>query len=287
MNMPIDPEVLQQLRSNDKKLTSLDLCNDPLTFEDILLLTQALEHNDNLTDLDLTSTGIDDACVRLLAKIDNSALRILHLGDNKIGSEGAKAFEHNRTYTCILFAKNPIGPEGAIALARNITLRNLDLGWCDIGDLGCQALLANPRFEDLWLPANKITHEGFKNVSGPHPSLRELHLIFNPIGDEGAIKIAQTLAKGPRLHELDLHQTSLTDKGALAFKGNTTIQELDLTRNNIREETIKLLREDFAHTVLHQTFEKSLSISTKRPSSPSGQESSDISPRPERRIKYR
>lgn len=253
-NMPISEEILNQIRANDACLTTLDLSQQQLTSDDISQLILALVNNTTIQELDLSECGLDNASAMLLAALHHPTLRILELSSNpEIDHEGASAFEHNTSYTTLSLTDNlKIGPLGAKKLVKNTTLKALDLGWCNVGDEGCDAILCNNTLESLSLMGNNITINGFKNLRGPHPSLVTLSIGFNHLGNQCVRWLAETLATSTKLIELDLRAAHIADRGVLGFLGNQTLRELDLRGNRITEGSIQQLRKDFSR---HKLFE--------------------------------
>eukprot|EP01090_Pellita_catalonica_P001030 TRINITY_DN1075_c0_g3_i3.p1 TRINITY_DN1075_c0_g3~~TRINITY_DN1075_c0_g3_i3.p1 ORF type:complete len:409 (+),score=54.50 TRINITY_DN1075_c0_g3_i3:548-1774(+) len=135
-------------------------------------------------------------------------LQTLHLGYNKIGTEGAvtiaQALRHHPSLQYLNLWDNNIGPNGASAIARalqlNTSLKELYLNDNNIGTEGAsviaQALGDNTSLQTLYLSDNKIGAEGASAIAkalGDNCSLLEVNLFVNLIGAEGACAIAQAL----------------------------------------------------------------------------------------------
>ncbi|GCA62543.1 hypothetical protein KIPB_004209 [Kipferlia bialata] len=121
---------------------------------DIAALASILPGLSDLTWLDLSNLGIGDNGAALLAKGLPKSLqsarscfaRRLDLSHNSIGAEGTIALISRLpdTITHINLEGNPIGPRGAAAIGSTLKelpkLRELRIGSCKIGLLGCAAL---------------------------------------------------------------------------------------------------------------------------------------------------
>ncbi|MGB6976419.1 MAG: hypothetical protein WBE18_03065 [Gammaproteobacteria bacterium] len=196
--MPIDPEILRRLNTNDPGLILLDLSKRNLTDIDVVKIVNALKNNTKVT--------------------------MLNLIWNSIGPEGAKALaealQTNFLLTSLKFGGNQMGDEGMQVLAQvletNMTVTELDLADNQIGDKGAQTLAKSLKFN------RKLT---------------ALNLAWNLIGDEGVEALMQALQCNTKLTRLDLTYNNITDKGARfieeALKTNTTLIKLNLQWNPI------------------------------------------------------
>jgi len=180
------------------------------------------------------------------------SLRILKLGFNGIGPEGAKAlaeaissvrhaardaagksFGPRATASVVVgeldLACNAIGPEGARALGAALDdgVSKLDLGNNGIGCVGAKdlarALVSNSTTTELSLAGNEIKGTGAwwiaaflaktKHVSG----LTTLDLGSNAVGDAGACDLAEEMTECVSLRHLDLRRNDITRIGAESF----------------------------------------------------------------------
>jgi Ran GTPase-activating protein (RanGAP) involved in mRNA processing and transport len=157
-----------------------------------------------------------------------AVLTTLHLYNNNIGDDGAKAIAEalkvNVVLTTLGLSNNNIGPEGAKAIADALKsgtamLSNLELGSNNIGPEGAKAI-----------------------VKSGTAILKNLELYGNNIGDEGAIAIAKALQSGMAvLTTLWLHNNQIGDKGAKAIadalkSGTTMLTTLYLNNNGIGDD---------------------------------------------------
>ncbi len=96
----------------------------------------------------------------------------------------------------------------------------LDLENCRFGDaLRMTFRLGFPALEDLDLSFNEITDAGVVALlgTGVPQRLKRLVLGGNPIGDEGAIALADALANSPALENLNLRMTNIGTAGRAAL----------------------------------------------------------------------
>eukprot|EP00962_Isochrysis_galbana_P025283 scaffold7764_cov94-Isochrysis_galbana.AAC.1 len=136
------------------------------------------------------------AVVAVLAAGAAPKLRVLSLGENSIGDEGARAL--------------------AGALPRATALKELDLYNNSIGAEGARALAgalpSATALEKLYLNSNSIGDEGARALAVALPSataLKELNLENNSIGDEGARALAVALPSATALKVLCLKNNSI------------------------------------------------------------------------------
>lgn len=127
--------------------------------------------------------------------------------------------------------KQALGVEGAIRVLQSIDgnrqIRSLLLGTDGLGDRGATAAAAlirearAPALETLYLGCNHIGEAGLSALvdalARDDSPVRALWLKRNPIGPEGASRIAELLRRQPSLRVLDLTNTALTDAGAVVI----------------------------------------------------------------------
>lgn len=214
----------------------------------------------HLEDCGLTAAG----CERLAAALrDKAELRELVLSSNAVGEEGARALcqglaaapcplEALRLESCGL-SSGSCEAVGAVLAAKD-SLREVDVSSNQLGDAGvarlCAELLkARCRVQTLWLWECGLTAAGCRELSGvlrAKESLRELSLADNPLGDDGARLLCESLLEpGCRLQSLWLRSCNLTAAccphlGAVLAR-NQHLQELQLTRNPLGDAGVQQL----------------------------------------------
>ena len=202
--------LLQELNSLQKtKPQELYLSNNMLVypgvygleiFETFLNLDFSL-----LSTLDLSSNGIDDEAVEILAPsfYRLKGLCIFNLGGNKITKKGAITLASNLSYLVSLehfiISFNPIGSKGASTIVGALTVLE--------------------RLHSLNLVENGIGNDGFEGVSGVAvhlPScvnLKNICIGGNKIDDEGGKILGNNLRQGPIRVNLDVSNNKIGKKG--------------------------------------------------------------------------
>ena len=198
--------------------------------EQVSTVAQALQHNTNLTSLDLRSNKSGAAGVRAISSACYGLIS-LHLGDNQLGdaaaSEVARLLEtENASLQKLNLSNNGISDDGVVLIVKSLTNPNLALSF-------------------LSLSGNGITKRGVAALGAllhrQHCTLKELILNDNPIGDGGAAAIASGLEKLEKLH---LSGCGIQEAGALALASAvaTTSCGLLLGRNAIGAHARRILQ---------------------------------------------
>ena len=237
-------------------------------------LAKALSAGSALQELDLACsahgvTGLggyhglgDDGAKRFGAVLaaHPSLLRVLRLGRNNIGVEGARALAAmlgvGSLRSLDLSSNHDIGDEGAAALAAALvanptSLLELNLNCIRSGPAAAAtalatALGANSALEKLSLNCTEVRDEGAKALAAAlcaNSGLQELALRDTFIGRPGAVALAQALASNTTLRELNISNSRderegaacanhVRDAGAVAFAQalgeNSTLVKLRL-----------------------------------------------------------
>ncbi|RZI46971.1 hypothetical protein EDM53_03465 [Rickettsiales endosymbiont of Peranema trichophorum] len=206
------------------KLRSLPSKGDPFLDEGLNL---------NLSNNDINDTVLKEAVslmrdkVRSLSVLDLSGNRITEEGIHHIGGLLQQDAQQNGGLTHLYLQRNLIGELGAISLA--------------------VALCGNRALKHLDLSDNRIGSEGAKTIieAVSHiPSVEGLVLRSNRIGQEIA-ELLVALLKDSNLATLDLRDNQVGDNvvSILAKKefSNTALRYLDLSKNDIRGESIQAI----------------------------------------------
>jgi uncharacterized protein (TIGR02996 family) len=129
-----------------------------------------------------------------------------------------------------------------VSIIRSLTVRDQRITTPTLAALFASAL--PDRIEDLNFSECKIGSQGMLALTKARlPHLRRLRLYKNPIGDRGAISLAQS-ASLPNLHYLDLSETRIGNKGIVALSNAhhlRQLSQLDLVGNQIEAEGAKAL----------------------------------------------
>ncbi|XP_062892821.1 NACHT, LRR and PYD domains-containing protein 3-like [Mobula hypostoma] len=225
------------LRDPNCKLQILGLWNVGLTDSGTEDLTSALRTNRSLTELDLGSNDLGDSGVKLVSaalRDPESKLQKLDLTRVELTDSGAEDL--------------------AFALSTNRSLRELDLSKNTLGDSGVKFLseaLRDPecKLQSLGLICNNLTAActaDLASIVSANPSLVELKLGINELGDVGVKLLTATLKKRDcKLQRLQLDENGLTGSCvkdlASALGAGSSLTGLDLSYNQLGDLGVKQL----------------------------------------------
>jgi Leucine-rich repeat (LRR) protein len=224
-------KALRQLAlCNITSLQSLDLSNNDLGGAELEKLAPALCRNTSIEVLDMSWNDLNDKrSTRYLRDIlrCNKTITTLALNRNRFG-ETATAVEHM-----------------AYGLGSNSTLLKIDLSDCALGDGGVSTLAQTGSFTTLVevkIGLNSMTSTGvgvLLEALEEASHITDLDLQGNPIGDEGAVRLAIRSLRNnalPTLTSLSLDNCGIGDDGFIALvsalEQNTSLLLLDLRRNH-------------------------------------------------------
>ncbi|XP_046841908.1 NLR family CARD domain-containing protein 3-like [Xenia sp. Carnegie-2017] len=262
----------EALKSENCKLTKLDLGNNNIGYESAKYLRDALESEScKLTELDLSFYIIGDEGAKYFTealKSENCKLTKLTLQRVRIGDKGAKYLSkalksENCKLTTLGLGKNSIKDTGAKYLSEalkseNCKLTKLPLHCNNIGCTGAKYLSEalkseNCKLTELFLNENEIGDEGAKSLSEALESenckLTELQLNRNQIGDKGARYLSKALkSDNCKLTSLNLSSNQIGDEGAKYLSetlksDNCKLTQFYLDHNKLGDEGAKYLCE--------------------------------------------
>ncbi|XP_055501296.1 NACHT, LRR and PYD domains-containing protein 3-like [Leucoraja erinacea] len=225
------------LMSPSCRLETLILGRNDLTEQCGEDLISIVRTNRILKKLDLKYNRLKDAGVKKLS---------VALKDTDCETETLGLWDNDFTYCCC--------EELALALKTNQSLRNLDLGCNEIGDLGIKLLCTaikndGCKLEKLELRQTGLTEECceyFSSTLRTSQRLIHLELGYNNLGDVGIQRLSEAL-KDPncKLQTLGLYRNNLTNACcpdlASALIASSTLTELNLASNNLRDSGVKSL----------------------------------------------
>ncbi|KPI89765.1 putative Leucine-rich repeat protein [Leptomonas seymouri] len=211
-----------------------------------------------ITSVDLTGNNISsDDCIELVKQYISKMVNLesLDLKDNKIGPQGAiylfDTLRENCPHLTFLDVnENAIQDEALYPLAlllQSVKLRTLNVVTNHITPRGlptlCDGVVACPTLTELSLAFNLLGDEGgivVAQMLSNHPSLTSLDLSDNRIGDGAAVAIAEAfiLSHFSRLESLNLSVNHMGDLGfqalaeALTKTSNKNFSALDLACND-------------------------------------------------------
>ncbi|XP_072133414.1 uncharacterized protein [Mobula birostris] len=252
--------------STNPKLTELNLSYNKLGDSGVKLVSAALKNSDCkiqklwLMDVGLTDSAAGDFVSALSTK---TSLMVLSLNNNKLQDSGVKLVSAALMKSRCKLQELGLGDVGltdsgagdlASALRTNPSLTELNLNDNLLGDSGVKLLsaaLGNPecKLQKLQLDNIGLTDSGAKDLASAlstNPSLTELNLSVNKLGDSG-VKLVSEALRNPecKIQKLGLRDVGLTDSGAgdlaSALRTNPSLTELNLNDNQLGDSGVKLL----------------------------------------------
>ncbi|XP_072132691.1 uncharacterized protein [Mobula birostris] len=227
----------EALKESHCQIQRLNLWNVGLTDSGAEDLASALRTNRSVTELDLGCNDLGDSVVKLVSaalRDPESKLQKLDLTRVELTDSGAEDL--------------------AFALSTNRSLRELDLSKNTLGDSGVKFLseaLRDPecKLQSLGLICNNLTaacSEDLASVVGANPSLLELKLGINELGDEGVKLLTAALKKQDcKLQRLQLDENGLTgscvEDLASVLGAGSSLTGLDLSYNQLGDLGVKQL----------------------------------------------
>ena len=201
---------------------------------------------------------------------DCNNLQTLHLDQNGIGADGAKALakglQHCNNLLTLHLDQNDIGADGAKALAEGLqhcnNLQTLHLGLNNIGADGAKALAEGLQhcnnLQTLLLGGNNIGADGAKALAEGLQHCNNLQTLLlggNNIGADGAKALAESLQHCNNLQTLLLGNNNIGADGAKAFAEHcNNLQILHVNGNGIGDDSAKAFGESLQHCNNLQTL---------------------------------
>ncbi|RLN98230.1 hypothetical protein BBJ28_00000019 [Nothophytophthora sp. Chile5] len=246
----VPAKALIRTRFGESFVTTLSLSGNRLQDSDMVLLANALVHNNCLLDLTLSYNAIAELGSTLLAAAlaANSHLRTLDLRHNRIGKDGitpwlGPTMRANHSLRELKLSHNAIGNTKAVELLESLSPKVLT------EEEQLKALIANRR-RDTTIQEDKA----LLNDDEPFNStLTTLLLSDAGISDEAAPYIEHVLARTRSLTHLNLSCNAFTSAGGIAIarglKQNSTLRYLNYRENKVEESAaVALLSALVAHS---------------------------------------
>jgi serine/threonine protein kinase/hemoglobin-like flavoprotein/Ran GTPase-activating protein (RanGAP) involved in mRNA processing and transport len=211
-------------------------------------------HLAELRRLDLNHDGIGAGGAAALAVSPHLGnIAELLLARNELGRDGLELLLSARRLEDLQvldLAGNRLGAAGVMLLAAaplSRRLRSLDVSDNGLGDAGLAALVGAPHLaalQRLRVASNAFTAGSAGLLGGSLPQLQELDLSHNPLGDDGAAALADSLRR-MRISVLRASGCDLGGDGAVAVveAGGGRLRELDLASNPLRRDGVARLTE--------------------------------------------
>jgi Ran GTPase-activating protein (RanGAP) involved in mRNA processing and transport len=237
-------ESIRKLVASDSTITALDLSENDFTEAAAEAICAGLKSNTAVRELRLSGNKLRNAGGMAVAGMlqGNSTLQRLHLSNCELDTQSlvalATVLRDNQTLSVLdvsrPLAKN-IMDEHTQHFARmlkvNTTLVELDLSKSGMRDLGLQLIAeelfrAGPssQLQVLRTCGNKIELVSEECVaalrmllSSPTCRLSSLHLGFNSLRDEGALKLAEVVQSSATLQHLDVASNAISSRGLCAL----------------------------------------------------------------------
>ena len=255
---PIGAGGLQSLAEaliTNTSLVELNLyqCSLEITDENGPIVTEMLQRNTTLRNLDLTDTWILDTSIVYIANglEKNTALKSLNMnGISAVGGKAlASAIATNASLPLVeleLDGHDMIREDNKQAfidmLQQNTSIKTLSLSYTNISvPFLAEALQSNYTLKELELCNCELMLDMVKDVSRMltvNRSLTTLDISNNPIGDDGVTHLAKALKHNITLEKLDIsHCRNITDATPLAeaLKQNQTLEELEMNQCDIAD----------------------------------------------------
>uniref|UniRef100_A0A8C1VR65 NACHT domain-containing protein n=1 Tax=Cyprinus carpio TaxID=7962 RepID=A0A8C1VR65_CYPCA len=246
LGKPYWEELSALLMDSHSKVEKIILNNCELKEKSCSALASVLSSKTILKEVNLNNSRLPDSGVKEICEgLKNPVceLKILKLSDCSINEEGYKAL--------------------ASALRSNPShLIELDLTGNDPGQSGVKDLIdllhdPNCQLKTLRLLQNPSAVEACQYVTevvGENPLLlRELNLSKHELRDEQVNQIAALLQdKHCKLEKLMMHDCGITEKNCSALasvlRSNTSLKELDISKNNLQDSGVKKLQNGLENT---------------------------------------
>ncbi|MBN3306009.1 NAL12 protein, partial [Amia calva] len=243
------------LTTQHSSLRGLDLTLNQIEDEGLKLLSSGLTHpNCKLQKLELKYCSLTAGCCQYLTSslcTNQSSLRKLELGRNKLGDDGVKLL-----LECCGLTAACCEDIAFILCSNRSSLREIDLTLNGLGDSGLEMLCAglrspNCKMEKLRLEFCNLTSVSCEHLasvlSGSHSNLQELDLGVNKLEDSGVKLLCAGLNNtNCKIHKLVLQKCALTSKGCeyVALAACTVyskLTELDLSGNAMYDAAVEVL----------------------------------------------
>ena len=177
------------------------------------------------------------------------------LGEAKALAEAMVANAKKSTIKTIELYGNEFGNEGVMAFSEvianeNCAVEKLNLGSCDMTDLGAsalaEALKKNETVRDLNIGSNEgITAQGIGAIAealGTNSCITKLRVRTGVLDRDGASLLAQALRTNTALKDIDMSFNEMMGTGAAeiarALKENRSLEVVDLSYCDIHDDTV-------------------------------------------------
>ncbi|KAJ7465181.1 hypothetical protein FB451DRAFT_1488663, partial [Mycena latifolia] len=234
----------------------LDLCKKVVGPTHVEKLLDALDNNTVVTQVLVGNNVISATGARRIAKFITEhpeRIETWYLAGNHLRAPGFQllvdAMVKSPRITNVWLKRNPLTPDSTANIIRLIThtpnLRTLDLQNTELGDESVARMMSAITGQDLplrnlYLNCNGIGRKAAAAIAGylAHPAckLESLYVASNPIGDAGALPLADALKSNESLLRINMCSTGLTSTGVsalcTALAAHPRIMSVDLAAAN-------------------------------------------------------
>lgn len=234
-----EAQIIRRVVSRHREMAELTIVGGTMRFRARQVLEAALRNSQTPPSVSFWYTGLEESQLSTLARGARShrSLEELDFMGNALGPTGAALLvaqlASHRTLWCLRLPNTKLGSAGAAHIAKmldadtRVALRVLDLGECEIGDDGVEAiasvLVANRTLKELNLSHNAMGDRGAAALMGmlrSNNALRVLHVRGNDIGVEVVAQIATALHRRAVVGSND-------DEGETTMEDDVTTEEED------------------------------------------------------------
>ena len=263
---------------DSKALQYFDISNNNILDNGVIAISECIKKNSKLQELVISGNNISSKGAKQIAEAVkiNTTLRNLDISNNKTSNDGVKfisdCLKHNCTLKELNLSENEITNEGVIELSEairmNLTLLKLNISknWITIdGILKFLETINNGKciIQSLKITDNNVTKSGLIKIEQSIKKLSfplEVFASWNEIKDENTAILKSTIkclsynghndsieCSDIKEDEWPLHNISNIEyRTAIlcdCLKEDNTLQELNLTWNNITNEGAKKIAE--------------------------------------------
>ena len=238
----------------------LSLSNNNLNDDGVMKIAQSLCKHSKLKSFNLRCNNITEKSAEALASIisSNTGLEELYLGNNllQLGVIKISTALKNISSLKVLDLNNnnipdQVSDELAAAIRANNSLEKL---WLSNNHLGLSTVMIVNALKKLSLlkelainvneNRSKRLAKSISSVISNNKLMETLLLNDSSLGDDGVIKIAQSLCKHSKLKLINLQSNNITEEAAKALastiSSNTGLEELYLGNNQLQLGVIKI-----------------------------------------------
>ena len=241
-------------------LQKLDMSHNKITDKGVMLISECLKSNTTLKELNLLKNRTTVKGLGEMVKV-KTGLQKLYFSVTSVTDDEVSFVENSFVESSILHTLDLSGNDFTCSTKAKIIpsivklskgLHELNVSQSSIAENSIEIVsecLPNRTLQILKMQHNYITGRGVKIAQFVQNStLQHLDLSSNHVDDEGAKVISDYLQSNTcSLHILNLSRNQITSEGAIIIANaiqmnmNTTLEELDISYNSIKDEGMKAI----------------------------------------------